>query len=148
MASQREIDLFASSSPEPERKRPARGGGGGGGRRGGGGRGGGGGGGRGTKKKDGKGVALRSMQIFVKPQVGHRILIDVMPHDTVGDVKAKIEDFGDGLPILPPNMQRLYYLGRQLDDGSTLRHSNIHHGDTLELRWREGDATDYLFNAE
>ena len=78
----------------------------------------------------------------------HRILIDVTPGDTVGDVKAKIEDFGDGLPILPPNMQRLYYLGRQLDDGSTLRHSNIHHGDTLELRWREGDATDYLFNAE
>ena len=117
-----------------DRKRSPRGGGGGGS------------GGGGRKKKDSKGVALRAMQIFVKPKIGPRILVDVMPHDTIGNLKAKIEDFGDGLPILPPAMQRLYYLGRQLEDGSTLRNSNIQHGDTLELRWRDGDATDYLFN--
>ena len=111
-----------------------------------GGRGGGGGGGSGVgvwKKKDGKGVALRCMQIFVKPMIGPRILIDVMPFDTIDNVKANIDN-KDGLPDFPPRLQHLRFDGTQLEDGRTLRCYDIHHGDTIQLRWSQ--ATEYFKN--
>ena len=126
-----------------DRKRSPRGG------RGGGGGDGSGGGGGGRKKKDGKGVALRCMQIFVKPMSGPRILLDVMPFDTIDNVKAKIED-KDGLPDFPPPLQHLRFEGIQLADGRTLKYYDIHHGDTVQLRWSEAtyQAREYLENQD
>jgi hypothetical protein len=87
------------------------------------------------------------MQIFVKPQIGPRILIDVKASDTIDNIKAKIQD-KEGLPRLPPRLQRLRFAGVQLEDGRTLRYYDIEHGSVINLRWSEGDALDYLDTAE
>ena len=118
-----------------DRKRSPRGGGGGGD------------GGCGRAKKDGLGKVLGPMQIFVKPQIGPRILIDVKASDTIDNIKAKIED-KEGLPPLPPRLQRLRFAGVQLEDGRTLRYYDIEHGSVINFRWSEGDALDYLDTAE
>jgi hypothetical protein len=113
------------------------------------------------RQADCEGVALRAMQIFVKPMPGPdrhqlapsgRVLIDVMPWDTVKDVKAKIQvrmgplyyqRFDEDWDV-PAALQSLYYIdidgepvSLQLDH-ATLRDYRIQHGDTLELRWAGG----------
>lgn len=61
------------------------------------------------------------MQIFVKALDGKTYTILTFPGETVRTIKEKIRDIYGA----PPDLQRLIYAGRQLEDGTTLCEYNI-----------------------
>lgn len=83
-------------------------------------------------------VHLRDYEtmVFIKTLTGRTIMVMVGPHDTVAQVKRKIEQ-QEGIPA---SHQRLIFVGEQLHDQHCLLDYRIEHESAVHLVLRSGES--------
>lgn len=69
------------------------------------------------------------MTIFIKTFEGRSMTFEVKPTETVERLKQLVEERVN----IAPNLQRLLFGGKQLEDGQTLKYYNIRHNATGHL---------------
>ena len=75
-----------------------------------------------------------TMQILVKLPDDHwALVLDVKASDTIDNVKKKIHE---RVLDTPPDQQRLFFCGQQLENGRTLSSYNINKDKSLQLEFR------------
>jgi ubiquitin C len=73
-----------------------------------------------------------SMQIFIKTMTGKTITVDISPMATIYELKQRI----DTKEQIPPDQQRMIFVGKQLEDSQTLFDYNVRLEATLYLALR------------
>ena len=83
-------------------------------------------------------VAIRqpSMQVFVKTATGHTIVLDVERDDTVAAVKRKIQE----QERIPVELQRLIFVGEQLDDRRRFLDYHVEYESAVHLVFSTADS--------
>ena len=76
-----------------------------------------------------RGSSVTDMQVNVITPEGETVTLEVIPSDTVADVKQKLAD-KEGFP---PADQKLHYNGRELADQPTLGEAGVVPGSTLYM---------------
>lgn len=74
-------------------------------------------------------LKVDAMQIFVKTPVGKHVTLEVEPTDRIENIKYKIED-KEGTPT---ENQRLFFAGKELEEGNTLQDYSIQKDSTIHL---------------
>ena len=69
-------------------------------------------------------VGCKTSSLFVKT-AGQAVTLETMPSDTIEEIKAKIQGKEGIPPDIPPDMRRLVFAGKQLEDGPTLSDMGI-----------------------
>lgn len=86
-----------------------------------------------------RGAKYGDMQIIVKTLTGKSTFLDVAPSWTIEDLKLRIHG-------IPPDLKRLLFNGKGLEDGRTLSDYNIQQNSTVTmmLRLRGGGGPDFV----
>ena len=100
-----------------------------------------------AKGKGDKGKGKGDMTITIRTKDGKRYRLNVKASDTIHSVKVRIRPFtwNDNLNSgIPPEVQRLTFKYKLLEDDRTLSYYNIVAGSVVGLGWREESIEDYM----
>jgi len=75
---------------------------------------------------------IKQINIFIKTLKGNPININVEPFDIIETVKDEIQDKEE----IPPDQQRLIFVGIELEDNKTLADYKIQEGSKIYLTLR------------
>ena len=87
-------------------------------------------------------LVLKLTPIFVETPLGKTITLSVDASDTIGNIKARLQD----KEAISADQQQLMFNGEELEDDRTVGYYNIHERSTLHLILKEGTFINFFFD--